>query len=60
MNPYQQVEFHAPCGHLISAPADRVGQDVRCPHCHQVVRVPSPDVPYASAVPVAVAPSRPL
>ncbi|MDX3861330.1 hypothetical protein [Streptomyces europaeiscabiei] len=52
MNPYQQVEFHAPCGHLISAPADRVGQDVRCPHCHQVVRVPAPDVPYASAVPV--------
>ncbi|WP_328506847.1 hypothetical protein [Streptomyces sp. NBC_00391] len=52
MNPYQQVEFHAPCGHLISAPADRVGQDVRCPHCHQVVRVPAPDVPYASPVPV--------
>lgn len=52
MNPDPRVEFHAPCGHVISAPADRVGQDVRCPHCHQVVRVPSPDVPYASAVPV--------
>lgn len=52
MNPVQQTEFHASCGHLISAPADRAGQDVRCPHCHQVVRVPQPDVPYAVPVPV--------
>ncbi|MGW0558691.1 hypothetical protein ACWDZ6_31680 [Streptomyces sp. NPDC002926] len=50
MNQRQQVEFHATCGHLISAPADRAEQDVRCPHCHQVVRAPSADVPYASPV----------
>lgn len=54
MNPGQQMEFHASCGHLISAPADRAGQDARCPHCHQVVRVPQSDVPYASPVPVPV------
>ncbi|MDT0572222.1 hypothetical protein RM704_33015 [Streptomyces sp. DSM 3412] len=60
MNPDQPVEFHAPCGHLISAPADRVGQEVRCPHCHQVVRVPPPDVPYASAVPVPADAVEPL
>ncbi|SOD76599.1 hypothetical protein SAMN06272781_4449 [Streptomyces sp. 1222.2] len=60
MNPYQPVEFHAPCGHQISAPADRVGQDVRCPHCHQVVRVPSPDVPYASPVPLPAGATEPV
>ncbi|MFJ3497886.1 hypothetical protein ACIPPJ_30445 [Streptomyces sp. NPDC086091] len=48
--PQPPVDFHASCGHLISAPAARAGQDVRCPHCHQVVRVPAPDVPYASPV----------
>ncbi len=47
MNP-QQMEFHASCGHLISAPADRAGQNVRCPHCHRVVPAPAADVPYAS------------
>lgn len=59
MNPDQPVEFHAPCGHLIAAPADRVGQDVRCPHCHRVTRVPSPDVPYASPVPVPAGTAEP-
>ncbi|MFF8289348.1 hypothetical protein ACF068_09020 [Streptomyces sp. NPDC016309] len=50
MNPGQQMEFHASCGHLISAPADRAGLDARCPYCHHVVRVPRADVPYASPV----------
>lgn len=50
MNQRQQMEFHASCGHLISAPADRAEQDVRCPYCHQVVQAPSVDVPYASSV----------
>ncbi|TQJ54583.1 hypothetical protein OHU34_19715 [Streptomyces sp. NBC_00080] len=59
MNPVQQMEFHASCGHRISAPVDRGGQDVRCPHCHQVVRVPQPDVPYASPVPVPTAAADP-
>ena len=48
MHPGQQVDFQAPCGHLISAPAGRAGQDVRCPDCHAVVRVPAPGVPYAA------------
>ncbi|MEV1062669.1 hypothetical protein [Streptomyces sp. NPDC050263] len=60
MNPVQQMEFHASCGHLISAPADRAGQDVRCPHCHQVVRVPPPDVPYAAPVPVPTGAADPV
>ncbi len=60
MNPGQQVHFHASCGHLISAPADRAGMDVRCPHCHQVVRVPPPDVPYASPVPVPAGAVEPV
>ncbi|MFF5187505.1 hypothetical protein ACFY30_27695 [Streptomyces sp. NPDC000345] len=60
MNAGQQVEFHASCGHMISAPADRAGQDVRCPHCHQVVRVPPPDVPYASPVPVPATAVEPV
>ncbi len=46
----QQTEFHASCGHLISVPADRAGQNVRCPHCHRVVPAPAADVPYASPV----------
>jgi len=44
------MQFHASCGHLIAAPADRAGQNVRCPHCHQVVAAPAADVPYASPV----------
>ncbi|MCX4763749.1 hypothetical protein OG562_22840 [Streptomyces sp. NBC_01275] len=60
MNPGQQTEFHASCGHLIAAPADRAGQEVRCPHCHQVVRVPSPDVPYATPVPVPAGAVEPV
>ncbi|KUN80123.1 hypothetical protein [Streptomyces griseoruber] len=60
MNAGRQTEFHASCGHLISAPADRAGQDVRCPHCHQVVRVPRPDVPYASPVPVPTSAVEPV
>lgn len=60
MNPGQQMEFHASCGHLISAPADRAGQDARCPHCHQVVRVPQTDVPYASPVPVPAGATEPI
>jgi hypothetical protein len=50
VNTGQQLEFQAACGHLLAVPADRAGQDVRCPHCHRVVRVSPPDVPYASAV----------
>lgn len=46
----QHMQFHASCGHLISAPADRAGQNVRCPHCHRVVQAPAADVPYASPV----------
>lgn len=34
--------------------------DVRCPHCHQVVRVPPPDVPYASPVPVPSGATEPI
>ncbi|MFJ5776251.1 hypothetical protein [Streptomyces sp. NPDC093094] len=60
MNPGQQVEFHASCGHLISAPADRAGQAVRCPYCHQVATVPPPDVPYASPVPVPAGAAEPI
>lgn len=52
MNTGQQLEFHASCGHLLAVPTDRAGQNVRCPHCHGVVPVPPPEVPYASAVPV--------
>ncbi|MEU0397738.1 hypothetical protein ABZ208_34260 [Streptomyces sp. NPDC006208] len=44
----QQIEFHASCGHLIPAPADRAGQNVRGPRCHRVVPAPAADVPYAS------------
>ncbi|UUU21877.1 hypothetical protein [Streptomyces sp. DSM 40750] len=60
MNPGQQVDFHASCGHLISAPAGRAGQDVRCPHCHQAVRVPTPDLPYASPVAVPAGAVEPI
>ncbi|RST19014.1 hypothetical protein E2C00_03695 [Streptomyces sp. WAC05374] len=60
MNPGQQMEFHASCGHLISAPADRAGQDARCPHCHRVVRVPGSDVPYASPVPLPAGATEPM
>ncbi|MFF8386882.1 hypothetical protein ACF053_25000 [Streptomyces kanasensis] len=51
MSPGGQVRFHAACGHLVAAPAERTGRDVRCPHCERVVRVPDDDVPYASPVP---------
>lgn len=51
MNPGQQVKFQASCGHMLSAPAGRVGRNVRCPHCRQVVRVPQPDIPSARPVP---------
>ncbi|MFD4137566.1 MULTISPECIES: hypothetical protein [unclassified Streptomyces] len=44
----RRIDFHASCGHLMSVPPEQSGTDVRCPHCHQVVRVPPPDVPYAS------------
>ncbi|MGW5640820.1 hypothetical protein [Streptomyces sp. NPDC003832] len=60
MNSGQQVEFHAPCGHLIAAPAERAGQGVRCPHCHQVATVPAPDVPYASPVVVPAGAAEPV
>ncbi|BBC29354.1 hypothetical protein SGFS_006480 [Streptomyces graminofaciens] len=52
VNMGQPLEFQASCGHLLAVPSYRVGQDVRCPHCHRVVPVPPPEVPYASAVPV--------
>ncbi|MFF9869491.1 hypothetical protein ACF1G0_29505 [Streptomyces sp. NPDC013953] len=48
----RQQQFHAQCGHELAVPADRAGQDVRCPYCHRIVRAPSPDVPYASPVPL--------
>ncbi|MFG3506472.1 hypothetical protein ACGF5F_13280 [Streptomyces sp. NPDC047821] len=60
MNPGQQMQFHASCGHLISAPADRAGQDARCPHCHRVVPVPGSDVPYASPVPLPAGATEPM
>ena len=37
MNPGQQGEFRAACGHLIPARADHAGQDVRCPHCAEPI-----------------------
>ncbi|MGI5193768.1 hypothetical protein ACQEVY_09020 [Streptomyces sp. CA-288835] len=56
----QPQQFHASCGHLLAVPAERTGQDVRCPHCHQVVRAPLPDVPYASPVALPVRAAEPV
>jgi hypothetical protein len=59
MNPSQQVEFHASCGHMLSAPADRAGRDVRCPHCRQAVRVPQADLPDPAPLPTPAPVSSP-
>jgi hypothetical protein len=59
MNARQQVEFRASCGHVMSTRADHAGHDVRCPHCHQVVRVPPSGVPYASSVSVPTGGAEP-
>lgn len=57
----QTVNFQCGhCGNLMAVTADLVGQQVRCPHCQQVVLAPAPAGPQPEALaPAPQPPSEP-